>query len=1201
MEQFVHLHNHTEFSLLDGAAKITQLVKETKNRGWKAVAITDHGNMYGALQFYTACLENGIKPIIGCEFYVADDYKNKHGKQNFDHLILLAKNNTGYKNLLKLNSIAFLEGFYYKPRIDYNLLEKYSDGLICLSACLAGRIPKLILEHRLEDAEKFAIKLNNMFGGEDFYLEIQNHGIPEEDVVRREIIKLSQKLNIKLVATNDCHYIEKEDAEMQDVLMCVQMGKTLDDPDRFKFSTQEFYYKTYDEMKALFAGHEEALLNTLEIADKCDVVIRRKVHTEMGLDERYCLPANENYIPKYVPENSMSTFEYMKFLTYRNLDIKYPNASKEVLDRIEYELNTIHEQGFVEYFLVVWDYINWAKNNGISVGPGRGSGAGSVVAYLMGITDVEPIKYSLFFERFINKERVSMPDFDVDFDSERRGEVIEYVKRKYHPENVSNIITFGKMQAKNAIKDVGRVLRIPYSDTDRITKLIPNRLPEGIKKPPVLAYYFGKTGKKENDKYIMQELKDIYDSDTDLRRVVDIAIKLEGFPRNTSMHACGVLIAPEPVDEFVPEARNGEDVTTQYDMIELESLGLLKMDFLGLVNLVDIDLAKKYIKELHGVDIDFHKIGYEDKKVYELISTGNTMGIFQLESAGFQNFMRELQPDGLEDIIAGVSLYRPGPMDSIPTYVRNKFHPEEVKYPHECIKDVLKVTYGVIVYQEQVMQIFQIMGGYSLGQADNVRRIMGKKKVDKMAYEKDKFINGWEDPKGLHSIPGAVKLGVPRETAEKVFHDMESFAQYAFNKSHATAYAMITYQTAYLKCYYEVEFLTAIINNRITKADEIKTYVTYARSENIEVLPPNINKSQTYFSVENGNIRYGLSGLKGVGVSAISTILKERENGDFKDLYDFISRIMHIQPSLINKKSMESLIFSGALDCFGLYRSQLNAMYDTIIEKVEKDIERQKTGQFSLFENFEPSLGKVDEVPVPKIKEFTPEAKLKFEKSILGVYMSGHPLEKFADRWKDYNFNASMITENDDQGGYDEDDDSEETGQVYTKSAIEDGTKVKCGGIITEVKRIITKVGNKPMAVVHVEDIYGTFVVMVVPKYYDQYKDLLKEDDIIEIYGRFSERPGKDAVIMAEKISELKQEENTVTDVATVYLKYNLNDSKIYDKINLILSLYPGESTVMVRSTADNKAYKQNKKVNASNYLYNELVGVLGEENVIIK
>ena len=608
MEQFVHLHNHTEFSLLDGAAKITELVKETKNRGWKAVAITDHGNMYGALQFYTACLGAGIKPIIGCEFYMCEDMNLKQGKQDIGHLILLAKNNEGYKNLLKLNSVAFIDGYYYKPRIDYKMLSKHSKGLICLSGCLAGHLPKLILSHRMEDAKDFALKLKSMFDDGDFYLEIQNHGILEEKEVVLGLDKISKETGIKLVATNDCHYINKDDAELQDVLMCVQMGKTLDDPDRLKFSTNEFYYKTYEEMQEAFIGYEDALKTTLEIADKCDVIIRRKVHGEMGLEDKYVLPATENFIPKYVPPDNMEPFEYMKKLTYEHLDEKYPNASKEVLDRIEYELSVIKEQGFVEYFLVVWDYINWAKNNKISVGPGRGSGAGSIVAYLMGITKVDPLKYALFFERFINKERVSMPDFDIDFDKERRGEVVDYARRKYNPENVTNIITFGKMQAKNAIKDVGRVLRIPYSETDRITKLIPNKLPEGIKKPPVLAYYFGKTGKPENDKFIVQELKEIYDQDADLKRVIDIAIKVEGFPRNTSMHACGVLIAPEPVDEFVPQSRNGEDITTQYEAVDLESLGLLKMDFLGLNTLTDIGRAIRYVKEDFGIEIDFDKL-----------------------------------------------------------------------------------------------------------------------------------------------------------------------------------------------------------------------------------------------------------------------------------------------------------------------------------------------------------------------------------------------------------------------------------------------------------------------------------------------------------------------------------------------------------------------------------------------------------------
>ena len=1200
MEQFVHLHNHTEFSLLDGAAKISDLVKETKARGWNAVAITDHGNMYGALQFYTACLGAGIKPIIGCEFYLCDDLHNKSGKQNFDHLILLAKNNDGYKNLLKLNSIAFLEGFYYKPRIDYKTLKSHANGLICLSACLAGRIPKLILAHRMEDATAFAKELKEMFAPGDFYLEIQNHGMIEDKEVTVGLDKIAKELGLKLVATNDCHYINKEDAEMQDVLMCVQMGKTLDDPDRFKFSTQEYYYKTYDEMKELFVGYEDALSTTLEIADKCDVVIRRKTHGEMGLDERYCLPASENFIPEYKPENGMTPFEFMKKLTYDNLDKKYPNASQEVLDRIEMELTTIHEQGFVEYFLVVWDYINWAKNNGIPVGPGRGSGAGSIVAYLMGITKVDPLKYQLFFERFINKERVSMPDFDIDFDFDRRSEVIEYAKRKYNPENVSYIVTFGKMQAKNAIKDVGRVLRIPYSETDKITKLIPSRLPEGIKKPPVLAYYFGKTGKPENDKYINPELKEIYDSDDDLKRVSDIAIKLEGFPRNTSMHACGVLIAPEPVQEFVPQSRNGEEITTQYDMVELESLGLLKMDFLGLKTLTDIDKACKYIKDEHGIDIDFDKLGYDDKNVYDLISTGNTPAIFQLESGGFQTFMKELKPSGLEDIIAGVSLYRPGPMDAIPKYVRNKFHPEQIKYPHECIKDILKVTYGCIVYQEQVMQIFQTMGGYSLGQADNVRRIMGKKKVDKMAYEREKFINGYNDPK--HPIPGAVKLGVPKEVAENVFAEMESFASYAFNKSHATAYAMLTYQTAYLKCYYEVEFLTSIINNRITNADEIKRYFAYSRQEGIEVLPPNINKSKTYFSVEDGKIRYGLSGLKGVGVNAIEVMIKEREdNGEFKDLYDFISRVMQVNASIINKKSMESLIYSGAFDCFGVYRSQLCEVYDTIIEKVSKDIECQKTGQFSLFDAFENVTGVVDKVEYPKIKEFNQQSKLKFEKEILGVYMSGHPLQDFVEKWKNYNFNASMIQQNDEEVVNEEGEDISDIDVEF--EGLTDGMRVFCGGIITNIKKILTKTSNLPMAIVDVEDMYGTFSCMVAPKNYDKIKQLLKEDNIVEIVGRFSYRPGREPIVSVDKMTSMQVEnlEEQSNTSKTLYLKYDTTNQKISDKVNLILSLYKGECNVVVRSTSDNKAYKLKKTVSDSNHLINELVGLLGENNVILK
>lgn len=1199
MGKFVQLHNHTEYSLLDGAIKVDQLIKKTKQLGLDAVAITDHGNMYGALQFYTGCLAEGIKPIIGCEFYMCEDLTKKQGKVDLGHLILIAKNNEGYRNLLKLNSIAFVDGFYYKPRIDYKTLKQYSTGLICLSGCLAGHLPKLILAQRYEDAKNFALELKSMFEDGDFYLEIQNHGIPEQKDVIVGLSKLSKELGIKLVATNDCHYLEKSDAEMQDILMCVQMGKTLDDPDRLKFSTEEFYYKNYEEMLEAFKGYEFAIETTNEIAEKCDVIIRRKTHGEMGLDEKYVLPATENFIPPYIPEDGLTAFEFLKKLTYDGLKIKYPNPTQEVLDRIEYELGVIHDQGFVEYFLVVWDYINYARQNGIPVGPGRGSGAGSIVAYLSGITKVDPIKYQLIFERFIHKERVSMPDFDVDFDYDRRGDVIEYAKRKYHPENVSQIITFGKMQAKNAIKDVCRVLRIPYADSDRITKLIPARLPDGIKKPPVLKYYFGQTGNPDNDKYIIKDLKEIYDSDADLRRVIDIAIKLEGFPRNTSMHACGVLIAPDRVDHFVPESRNGEDITTQYDMVELESLGLLKMDFLGLKTLTDIDKALQYVKEGKGIEIDFDNMEYDDKNVYDMLGQGKTEAVFQLESGGFQKFMKDLKPTCLEDIIAGVSLYRPGPMDSIPQYVRNKHNPELVTYPHECLRDILDVTYGCIVYQEQVMKVFQVMGGYNLGQADNVRRIMGKKKKDKMALEKDKFINGWEDPEGKKSIPGAIKLGVSKEVAEKVFADMESFASYAFNKSHAAAYSYLTYQTAYLKCYHEVEFLTAIINNRITNADEIKKYVAYARTEKIEVYPPNINKSKTFFSVENGGIRYGLSGLKGVGVGAIDIIIQEREqNGEYKSLMDFIQRLS--DSGVVNKKVIESLILSGSFDCLGYNRSQLMAVYDSMIEKVNKDKKTKASGQFSMFDTFKVETESFDEIKIPNIKEFAKNAKLKFEKEIIGVYMSGHPLQNFADKFANFNFNSSMIQKsNDDEQTLEVD---EEEGYGQENSDIYDGMPVTCGGILVGIKKVNIKSTNQDMAILDVEDQNGNYSVMLPPRMYERYKRTLQEDMIVSFVGKISIREGKEPIIVAEKMQELKEEtEQETKQNKTLYLKFDASNEKIYDKVKLILSLYPGEYSVVVKNIKDNRAYKINKTINGNNLLINELIGLIGEDCVVFR
>lgn len=1210
MKPFVHLHLHTEYSLLDGATRISSLVEETKARGYKAVAITDHGNMYGALQLYEACLKAGIKPIIGCEFYICHDRFNKTGKGDMAHIVLLAKNNDGYKNLLKLSGIASKEGYYYKPRIDYKVLKEHSNGLICLSACLAGHIPQLILQGRMDDATKMALDLEQMFGKGNFYLEIQNHGIPDQITVLNGLEKISKQTGIKLVATNDVHYLKKEDAEIQDVLMCVQMQKTIDDPTRMKFETQEFYYKTYEEMAEALPGYEDALDITNEIADMCDVVIRSKSHGDIpGIDPKYVLPANENFIPFYKAPDGKDNYEYLRELTYDGLKQKYGEPlSTEVIERAEKELTIINEQGFVEYFLVVWDYVHYARTHDISVGPGRGSGAGSIVAYAISITLIDPLKYDLFFERFINKERVSMPDFDVDFDFDKRADIIEYVKQKYSPANVAAIGTFGTMAAKNAIRDVARVLKVPYSMADKLSKLIPTKLPDGIKKPPVLKYYFGVTGNPDNDKYIIPELRKIYDEDSTLKRVIDIAVKMEGMPRNMSTHACGILIAPHAVDEYVPLMRNGEDISTQYSMIELEQLGLLKMDFLGLRTLTDIDKACQYVKEDYGKEIDFYSkdMDYNNPDVYKMLGEGNTEAVFQLESGGFKKFLKDLKPDCLEDIIAGVSLYRPGPMAYIPKYVQNKHNPALVKYADPCLEPILNVTYGVIVYQEQVMQVCQAMGGYSLGQADNVRRIMGKKKKDKMVYEKEKFINGWEDPNGLKSIPGAVKKGIPKEVAEDVFGQMEAFASYAFNKSHAAAYSFLTFQTAYLKCYYEVELLTAVINNRITNADEIKHYITYAKKQKYNIYQPDINKSKVYFSVENGGIRYGLSGLKGVGVGVIQLIVNEREkNGEYESFQDFITRS---DQQVLNKKCLESLIFGGAFDCFGYNRSQLCAVYESMIEKVNHDRKSRASGQFSIFDVFggeeQKQISDFDTVKIPDIREFGRNAKLKFEKDVLGIYLSGHPLDAHIDKFDNYNFTSEMIrTEQNESEDLLEDEEQEGQEVVYS-SGITDGMNVTCGGIVTEIKKVYTKNGNKEMGVIKVEDLYGTFEAMFFPTIYDRYKDDLVEDSMITIKGKLSIRDGETPIVTVDSLNFWKEEEEKQEEKPkvnkTVYIKFDTQDKTVYNKIMLILSMYSGDTPVICKCTSTNQTFKINKLVNPNNLLMNELIGMIGEDSVVV-
>lgn len=1197
MEKFVHLHNHTEYSLLDGAARIKKLVEITKERGWDAVAITDHGNMYGALQFYTTCLSNGIKPIIGTEFYVCEDLENKVSKQKVYHQILLAKNDVGYKNLLKLNSIAFKYGYYYKPRIDFKTLEKHHEGLICLSACLAGKIPQDILAGQFEQAEKDALWFKNLFG-DDFYLEVQNHGIPEQKEVNNFLRTLSNKHNIKLVATNDCHYLYKEDAEMQDVLMCVQMGKKIDDPDRLKFDTDEFYYKTYEEMKEALVGFEDALETPLEIAAKCDVTIRSKAHGDIpGIDPKYVMPASENYIPAYTPENGMTCYEFLRHLTFEGLKKKYKEVTPEILKRAETELEIINSQGFVEYFLIVWDYINYARNNGIPVGPGRGSGAGSIVAYASGITLVDPLKYDLIFERFIHKERVSMPDFDVDFDYDRRGEVIEYVKRKYGEDHVALIATFGTMAAKNAIRDVARTLNVPYSEADKISKLIPNKLPDGIKKPPVLKYYFGTTGKEENNKYIIPELRELYESDPTVKKVCDLAIKLEGTPRNVSTHACGTLIAPKPVDTFVPLSRSGEDISTQYNMVELEQLGLLKMDFLGLRTLTDIDKALKYVKEDKGIDIDFYAMDYDDKNVYNLISSGNTDAIFQLESDGMKKFMKDLQPDCLEDIIAGVSLYRPGPMDSIPRYIKNKQNPDKIEYAHPCLEPILNVTYGCIVYQEQVMKIFQVMGGYNMGQADNVRRIMGKKKVEKMPAEKKKFIEGWVDPTGRGSIPGALKLGISREVAEQVFSEMESFAQYAFNKSHAAAYAYLSYQTAYLKCYHEIEFLCAVLNNRITNADEIKKYVTYVKQEGFKVLPPDVNKSKTYFSVEDGNLRFGLAAIKNVGISVIDSIIEERtNNGPFTDFMDFVKRI---DPQARNKRCLESMILAGVFDSFGVHRSQLMAVYETAVSRVNNEAKKQATGQFSLFDSFQETAVE-DKLDYPNIKEYSKETLLKYEKEVVGIYLSGHPLDDYVEKFKNYNFNSGMIEVAEKEEDLENEGDDEIVSYV---GDVQNDMKVVCGGIITDVRKTVTKNGNKEMGFAKLEDLLGTVDLTFFPNAYRTLKHLIIEDSMATIKGKLNLREGEKPTILVDEIIPWnnKSKQQTGKKEEKLFIKFDVTNVPLYNNIINIINSYPGSSEVYVRCTATGNAFKMNKEVSISQHLLGELLGILPEDCVVAK
>ena len=1079
MPDFVHLHVHSEFSLLDGMCRIKELPKRAKELGMKAIALTDHGVMYGAVNFYKECVKEGIKPIIGCEVYVAPRSRfNKESgiDDNYSHLILLAKNKQGYQNLIKLVSLSFTEGYYYKPRIDLEILEKYHEGLICLSACLAGSVNKAILKDDIEEAKRVAKWHKDLFG-EDYYIEIQNNGVPAQVMANQKLIMIARELDIPLVATNDAHYLKQEDSYNHEILLCIQTGKKITDEDRFKFQTNEFYIKTPEEMADYFSFVPDAIENTVKIADKCNFEF------EFGVTK----------LPNYdVPPEFKTHEEYFRKLTWDGINKRYKdNVTDEVKERTEYELGVISKMGYVDYYLIVWDYINYAKSVGIPVGPGRGSGAGSIVAYAIGITDINPLKYNLLFERFLNPERVSMPDFDVDFSDERRQEVIDYVARKYGRDHVSQIVTFGTMSAKSVIRDVGRVLDVPYNEVDRLAKMIPFEVGMTIDK-----------AMEEN-----REFKASYENEETTRRIIDIARGLEGMPRNTSTHACGVVITKDPVDTYVPLCTNDGNVVAQYTMTLLEELGLLKMDFLGLRTLSVIANCLELVKKNRGIDVVFDE-KMDDPKVYKLWQEGKTFGIFQFESTGITNFMKELKPDCLEDIVAGVSLYRPGPMDQIPRYIKGKLNPGHNEYTHPALAPILSVTYGCMVYQEQVMQIVRQLAGYSLGRADLVRRAMGKKKLDVMAKEREVFINGQVDEEGNIIVPGCVRNGIDEVSANKIFDEMAEFAKYAFNKSHAAAYAVISYRTAYLKAYYKEELMAATLNSFLGNLDKIPIYIQDCKEMGIQTLSPNINESETRFTVIDNKIRFGLGTIKNVGIGAVDTIVKERElNGKYESFEEFCERIKN---SSINKKCIESLIKAGAFDGFGKTRATLLASFEQIIDTINSESRSKMENQVSMFDLMsQEEANDIQKYKYVELPEMDAKELLSLEKEMLGVYITGHPLDKIKDKIEKVanisTMNMIKIQE-----------EMEETGKCLS---YKDGQNVRFVGIISKVNKKYTR-KNTIMAFITLEDFYGSTEIIIFDNLYSKVSKEVIEDNIIFVEGKLSIREDDGVRIVASNIQE---------------------------------------------------------------------------------
>lgn len=1185
---YVHLHVHTEYSLLDGANRIKDLMKRVAELGMKSIAVTDHGVMYGVVDFYKEAKKQGIKPILGCEVYTARRSRlDKQAGIDADqgHLVLLARDMTGYKNLMKIVSMGFTEGFYYKPRIDMEILERHSEGLIALSACLSGDIPRTLLQEGYDKARELALRLDAMFGRGNFYLELQSNGIEEQNLVNQGLIKISRETGIPLVATNDAHYLRREDAKAHEVLLCIQTGRKITDEDRMRFSSDDFYIKSGEEMFQLFRNTPEAVENSVKIAERCQVE----------------LEFNKLHLPEFDVPDHQDPFEYLKELCYLGLERLYGVEvlqAQEIVTRLEYELGVIRQMGYVDYFLIVWDFIKYARDHGIMVGPGRGSAAGSLVAYSLGITNIDPLRYNLLFERFLNPERVTMPDIDIDFCFERRHEVIDYVVRKYGADRVAQIITFGTMAARAAIRDVGRALDIPYNEVDVIAKMIPFQIGMNIDKALELN----------------PELKNRYDDEEKVAELIDTARLLEGMPRHASTHAAGVVISKEPITEYVPLQKNEDSMTTQFTMGLLEELGLLKMDFLGLRTLTVIRDAVDLIRRNHGLTIDMDRLHMDDSNVFKLIGDGKTAGIFQLESGGMTQFMKELQPSSLEDIIAGISLYRPGPMDSIPKYIRNKNNPALVKYDHPILEGILNVTYGCMVYQEQVMQIVRDLAGYSTGRSDLVRRAMSKKKHDVMKLERQNFIHGIVDENGQVTVSGAVRNGVSEAVANKIFDEMMDFASYAFNKSHAAAYAVIAYQTAWLKCYYPVEFMAASLNSFLGSSDKVSQYVHECRTMGIEVLPPDINESDVRFTVVNGKIRFGMAAVKNVGESAVRELIAEREeNGPFKSFRDFCERMGGLD---INKRCIESLIKCGAFDSLGVFRSRLMAVYERMLDGVAQSRKRNMEGQLSLFElGGAKSEMQTAEETYPEIKEYPPKMLLSMEKEMLGLYISGHPLREFEEELRQLaTLSSSDLNDSISEQG--------EGTEAQEAKGIRDGMMVTVGGIITEKKTKTTK-SNNLMAFITLEDLFGSMEIIVFPTTLTRHASLLIEENIVLVNGRISIKEEEQPKIICEEIKLMKKTEGSTpvrqerqerqenqegqerqerqSGKEKLYIRTaELENSSFMSSVLSLLKFFSGSTPVCfyneqlkTRKMADREYW-----VSLNESLLNELRSKFGEENV---